>query len=209
MVSILPLIPTLRAISSPLRPTAHDQADLYDDVDARKAEITVALLGDATLTLPDLPGAWEQQVDACERSLFSGTEYQALFIADLQVRFRRRETGEFLEQHIGVLPRWAVRHFADELDGAVTQHVSHIEPRATTTLLHMPPMGDQKFGLRVASSRGLPRPISTDAVFLRRGALVMALAYWHADGELPHAAATTSLALLADRRWAATADALR
>jgi hypothetical protein len=206
---MLPLIPTLRNISSPLEPTSIDGVDLYQDVGARKDDLTVALLGDAMLTTADLAGCWEQMVEDCGRSLFSSTEYQALFIADLKIRFRRRETGEFLEQHVGVLPRWAVRHFADELHGAVTEKLSSREPRASTSLLHMPPMGDQKFGLRVASSHGGERPLSTDAVFLRRGSLVMALAYWHTDGALPHAAATTSLALLADRKWAGTADALR
>jgi hypothetical protein len=203
---MLPLIPTLRRIASPIEPTPLDTTDPFD-VSVRKDDLTVRLLGDAMLTLTDLPGEWECLLEDCERSLFSGTEYQALFIADLRIRFRRRETGEFLEQHVGVLPRWAVRHFADELDGAVTQQLD--ETRAQTTLLHMPPMADQKFGLRVAACRGLERPISTDAVFLRRGALVMALSYWHGDGTFPHAAATTSLALLADRKWCATADALR
>lgn len=208
MTSMLPLIPTLRNIASPLRPVAIDANDPYEDVVRRKQEITDALLGDAMLGTPDLRGTWERLFEDCDKSLFSGTEYQALFIADMRVRLCRRETGEFLEQHVGVLPRWAVRHFADELDGAITQHLSY-GSRAETSLLHMPPMADQKFGLRVAAAHGLARPVSTDAVFLRRGALVMALAYWHADGGFPHAAATASFALLADNKWAATADALK
>jgi hypothetical protein len=43
---------------------------------------------------------------------------------------------------------------------------------------------------------------------MRRGGLVMALAYWREDGHAPDAATTAELATIADARWASTAEAL-
>lgn len=211
MPDLLPLIPTLRNFAGAVTPTLLDERDAAgDELDDRKAAITTALLGDAVLVPADLPGAWALDAPASrERSLFGSSVYHALFIAEMRVRLRRAETNEHLEQHIGVLPRWAIRHFADELDSAVTHGVSYPQPnRSSLTMLHMPGTAEQKFALRMArADEG--RPLSTDAVYLRRGALVMALAYWQGDGGVSHAATTTSLALLADLKWAETADALR
>ena len=211
MPDILPLVPVLRRFATPVRPTPFDSENGADTLDHRKDAITSALLGDAMLTPADLPGAWALgEAPLRDRALFGASEYQAIFIADMRVRMQRPETNEHLEQHVGVLPRWAIRHFADELDCAVTEGVSYPQAgEATMTMLHMPARADQKFGLRIARATGADRPMSTDAVYLRRGSLVMALAYWQGDGTIPHAATTTSLALLADLKWAATAQALR
>src|SRR5215210_930422 len=122
MPSLLPLIPALRSFSHPILPTRQDETDVADNqLGERKADITSALLGDAMLSIADLPGDWSNDVAATgERSLFGASEYHALFIAEMRIRLSRGVTNEHLEQHIGVLPRWAVRHFADELDCAVT-----------------------------------------------------------------------------------------
>jgi len=127
----------------------------------------------------------------------------------MRVRFRHAGTGEILEQHIAVLPRWAVRHFADELDAKVTETICYQNDRRSPTT-PMPEIGDEKFALRTERHRGLDvAPSGTDAVVLRRGAMLMALASWQDDGNVPHPSAPTSIAVVADRKWSATADALR
>lgn len=212
VMPVLPLVPAFLALASPPRPRVSRPED--DALMAQKPRITRALLGDAMLGADDLRGAWVQDdAHISSRSFFAGTEYESLFLTDLQVRMSRAETAEFLEQHVAVLPDWAIGPFAGDLDGVMADGLggvpggdSHI---AHTAELHLPPIADQKFAVRVAITAGNERPVSTDAVVLRRGALVMALAYWHADGGFPHAAATASLAVLADRKWLSTAEALR
>lgn len=206
----LPLVPTLLALAAPPRLSAASRPD-DDALVAHKPRITQALLGDAMLDAGDLRGAWAQDdAHISSRSFFAGTAYESLFLTDLQVRLIRPETSEHLEQQVAVLPHWAIAPFAGDLDGVMAAGFGGVPDGVShTTALHLPPIADQKYALRVAVTAGKERPVSTDAVFLRRGALVMALAYWHADGGFPHAAATASLAVLADRKWSATAEALR
>lgn len=206
----LPLVPALLVLASPPPlPAVHPRE--VDALMAQKPHITRALLGDAMLGVDDLRGAWmADDAHLSPRSFFAGTEYESIFLTDLQVRLSRPETSEYLEQHVAVLPDWAIAPFAGVLDGVMADGLGGVPGALShTAKLHLPPIADQKFACRVAVTAGKERPLSTDAVVLRRGALVMALAYWHADGGFPHAAATASLAVLADRKWSSTAEALR
>ncbi len=212
MTSFLPLLPIFSSFPTPVKPTLLDECDVeHDDLDVRKSDVAGALLGDAILGADDLPDGWERADVRGSKSLFGRSEVGALFIADMRVRFRHAGTGEMLEQHIAVLPRWAVRHFADELDANVTETICYQnDSRSQTTLMQMPEIGDQKFAFRTERDRGLDvAPAGTDAVVLRRGAMLMALAFWQDDGNVPHPSAATSMAVVADRKWSATADALR
>lgn len=175
--------------------------------DALKAEVARALLGDAMLSLDDLPAGWD--VDTCDddgESLFSGTEYQPLFIARLQARFERRCSGEFLDQQVGILPQWVLRHFARELESA-GHGGGFAQGTAVAPLSDVALLGDQSLGVLVAPEGEFWAP-GVEAIFLRRGTLVMALAYGQAAGRPLDVGKAARLALLADRKLSGVARAL-
>ncbi len=209
---IAPWLLALTLTGSPSRTVDEDFAapiDISADqvADALKAEVAHALLGDAMLSLDDLTEGWQtdDSGEDCE-SLFSGTEYQPLFIAQVQVRFERRRTGEFLDQQVGILPQWVLRHFADELESA-GEDGGFSEQLPEASLTGVPALGDQSLGVHVAPEGALGAP-GVEAIFLRRGSLVMALAYAQAAGRPLDLGKAARLALLADRKLSGVAQAL-
>jgi hypothetical protein len=141
--------------------------------------------------------------------MFTGDEYRTLCIAGLAARFECADTREAVEQHIGVLPRWAVRHLGSSFLPTATPAAPggpHGDCRIYQRRLV--DVGEGGVAVRVVPNEGSWRP-GVDAAFLRRGALLMALVY------LPGRAGTTAaptmpeLAAIADRKWASVAEALR
>jgi len=208
MLSLLTLTMSLRKPLAHERRIARRRRAEDDDrtVSLIKSEVTRGLIGEALLQADDLPSGWVQDCDTGE-SLFSGTEFEPLFMSEMRVRFYRPDTAEYLDQHVGILPRWAVSHFEGELARA-TVHTGFGGRASAAHVIDIPPLGDQALALRLPAGAADPAPLSVDAVFLRRGVFVMALASWHPDPRRLDAGRTAYLAILADRKWAPVASAL-
>ena len=190
MASILPLALSLTGSRPSRRPAEYERVFEITDSTTRqsglKAELTSALLGDALLRAADLGHDWRHNPTRDVESIFTGTDYGALFIAELSARFDARP-GESLEQHIGVLPRWAIRRFDDGISESFRAgrgEVASLHEIADRSLVFRLPSGD-----------------NTHAVVLRRGAMVMGLLYIAPAGVPYDAARATALAALADQKW--------
>lgn len=205
MVSILPLVLSLRGPAA--RPRGLERATAPIELTApMRAPLTEALLREVMLVAEDLGAEWTALPSGAEEgSLFTATEYEPLFIADLHVRLRNRRSGEELEQHVGVLPRWAVRHVRSGLAEERARGNSRVQPGCRARV-RPAAVGEQGVALRVpARHHGLP---DVDAIILRRGVAVMALASW------PGTAVVTpspieQLARTADQKWRRIAELLR
>ncbi len=176
------------------------------DVERLRPELTDALLGDAMLDATDLPQSWAR-AGGTRSALFGGTEYAALCIADARVSFRR-DDGAVIEQQIGVLPRWAARLHRLQFDsfGVHDPLLATPASRGRTTLPPMP-VEEPQMTVRVAIGEAAATPGET--VFLRRGSLVMALAYRPSAPDDDQPRHLRELTEIADEKWTALAEALR
>jgi hypothetical protein len=206
MVALLALSMSLRGAAAEDRRAA---SRATDDRTIRliKSAVTRQLVGEAMLQTADLPPGWVRDAAGAE-SLFRGTELEQLFMSEMRVRFQRPDTGEYIDQHLGVVPRWVLGRCARRLELAAARVRSASSGEDAAEGIDIPPLGDQSVALRVRVDGGTPGPLSVEAVFLRRGVFVMALASWHRDPCALDAPRTTRLAALADTKVARVASAL-
>jgi hypothetical protein len=210
-------LPAILAIGRTTRASRREvdhtlQADVDEIVYAAahlKPRITEALLGEAMLAPGDLGFGWLPARADDAASLFSGTEYGALFIAEMQARFERPDTSEVLEQHVGVLPNWAVHQVRSSFDpAAVPDALGDAHGDCRVYHRRLGGIAEDNVALRVVPDQRCGR-LEVDAAFLRRGVLMMALACWPSRPGRAEAARMPELASIADRKWAGVAEALR
>jgi hypothetical protein len=187
------VLPTLLTVTK-FRAPGSDEPQRHE-TPALHARLADALLGDALLGVDDLGPGWAE-VDASSQSLFTGTAYGGLAIADVRRAFVRASDGARVEQQIAVLPRWTLRHLSDdfaegETPADVAAPVSVVQSASGARAMVAP-------SLRRSAPR---RP----AGVVRHGAVVMALRFaspWSAE-------APAEIAAAADIKCAEIAEILR
>jgi len=160
MSMILPAMLTVTRFRAP----GSAEPESPRETSALHALVADALLGDALLCLDDLGPGWAEHAAEGE-SLFAGTAYAGVAIADVRRSFVRQPDGARLEQQVAVLPRWTLRHLADECGDGVTGATPASVIQAATSA--------RAVGARLfpqASARG------TGGV-VRHGAVVLALRF--------------------------------
>jgi hypothetical protein len=193
---MLPLTLTLRSL-----PDAGDGDALHLHTPAAPAaamqgELTQAILGRALLSVRDLPAGWTLDVTPPGTPLMAGSEFDPLFIARLHARFRLVATGQIIEQEVGVLPQWALRHLPDDDAPALSEDGA----------LRAAPAGDAAFTKMIIERYAAA--VNVNAMVMRRHGLVTAIASWQFGYKRKDALHSRDLVAPADRRWAHVADAM-
>jgi hypothetical protein len=165
-----------------------------------RSEISQRIIGDALLRTHDLPAGWCSAPLTGRPSMLAATEFSDQLLGDVEARFRLAYSGQVIEQHIGILPRWMLRYFEEQ--GGDERLLSGGDGGELRVL----PAGDQRFASAIISR--YTDAVNVNAIFLRRHGLVMALATWQFGSKRRDALHTNDLAPVADRVWAPVADAL-
>ena len=179
-------LPTVLSITSRQTPSeARAREDTDADSTGLEARLVEALLGDAMLTLDDLPATWQESSTAA--SLLDGSDYDAVALGEIRRSFDEPRTGRRIEQQLAVLPRWIVRDLGDGGAGDSSS---------------IPERDASRGGLAVAEA---PPVVLDDALVVRHGTVVLALRYEGSGG----AALPRALVETASERCREVAETLR
>jgi hypothetical protein len=177
-----PHLPTLLSLTSLRAPTeARSQPDAELDATALQARLVEALLGDAMLTLDDLPSTWQES--SPPTSLIEGSDYGSVALGEIRRSFDEPQTRRRIEQQLAVLPRWVVRDFPE---------ADRREPSATPT------RHTGRGGVAVVQAPAVaeaPTQALGNTLLVRYGTVLLALRYEDSGGaSLPRALVETASA---------------
>ncbi len=105
----LPLLFALQTLADG-RTAAHIAEERDSDGDRLRSAMTELLLRPALIAPDDMAPGWRLDPNAGgSPDPDIANDVRSVFIADLDVRLSHEESGDVVRQHVGILPRWALR----------------------------------------------------------------------------------------------------